>query len=84
MSKKNVNLSINYLYKRAHFWEWRDHERLNVSMKIVFDTKTNDLMHDRVLFLMVIIIIQRMSWNIPYQYSNNTSLCQIFGAKKFL
>ena len=45
-------------------------------MDIVCNTRINELIHDRVLCLQVIIIIQRMTRNSPYKESNNTSIFQ--------
>ena len=45
-------------------------------VEIIYDAQINEIMHDRVLCLQAIIIIQSIPWNIPDQESKNNSLYQ--------
>ena len=67
--------SSNYLHTRTYFWQWRNNKIFNISMDIVCDTHIDELIHDRVLCLQLIIIIQRITWKI---HINNKTILHSF------
>ena len=48
------------IYIQKHFWEWINQKYSMFQLEIVFDTQINELVTYRVIFLQVIIIIQRI------------------------
>ena len=50
ITKTNERWSNYGLYTRTPFWQWRKHKIFNVPMKIVFDAKINELVHNGVMF----------------------------------
>ena len=63
----NEKLSNSSLYTGTPLWQWIYHKRFRFTMKIVCDTKINEIIHDRIIYLKVIIVIQQKTWNSPYK-----------------